>query len=178
MKNNIFFLDLEASSLSWNSYPIEIAWGNSLGTIQSYLISPESIKEWDEWSIKSEKIHGIKRTILLKKGYSPHMICDLLAESLTNKKVYTDNPCWDSMWLYKLFQCCNKPIPHINIRHIEELLIETICPGEEKRIEKLYFCLKLQEKAREKVMSRHRAMVDVEYLIHLYSMAKEYNNNE
>ena len=38
------FLDIEASSLSNTSYPIEIAWSDGQGNIESYLINPYPIR--------------------------------------------------------------------------------------------------------------------------------------
>lgn len=39
-----YFLDLEASSLSDNGYPIEVAWVDEFGHAEEYLIHP--VEEW------------------------------------------------------------------------------------------------------------------------------------
>ncbi len=166
------FLDLEASSLSWNSYPIEIAWGNSLDNIENYLISPKNIKEWTDWSGDSEGLHGISRAMLMEKGVEPSVICSKFQQASQGCEVYTNNPCWDAMWLHKLFYFAGQDIPSVDIKHSDELFSKTLCTSTEKRLEGLYFCLKLKRRVSDEMRNRHRASVDVEYLIRTYNLAK------
>ena len=168
----LFFLDFEASSLSWESYPIEVAWGNELSNIESYLISPESIESWKDWNPESEKIHNISRLKLIQSGINPSKVCEMVTQNLSNCIVYTDNPCWDSLWIRRLFISCNIDLPPIDIRHIDSLLIETVCPNLSDRINGLFNILQLKVKSREMVKGQHRAAQDVEYLINLYKLAK------
>lgn len=169
---SIYFIDFESSSLSWNSYPIEVAWGKSIIDIQSYLISPREVEEWDDWNTESEKLHMLSREQIESVGEHPNIVCDALSKELTGKTVYSDNPNWDCMWLTKLFFVCNLPIPSIDFRHIDSLLIEIISPNPDDRVEGLYKALKLKAQARKMVVGRHRATLDVEYLIRLYELAK------
>jgi hypothetical protein len=169
---NHFFLDFEASSLSWESYPIEVAWGNELSNIMSYLISPESIDSWTDWNPESEKIHKINRLELIESGTNPTKVCELIANDLSSNVVYTDNPDWDSLWLRRLFMSCDVILPPIDIRHVDSLLIETVCPDPINRINGLFNILQLKSSSRKMVKGRHRAAVDVEYLINLYKLAK------
>jgi len=67
------FLDIEASSLSNSSYPIEIAWSDENENIESYLINPELIEEWTDWDFYSEhEIHGISRAMCSEKRIHHH----------------------------------------------------------------------------------------------------------
>ena len=166
------FVDFEASSLSRKSYPIEIAWGSSLDSIESYLISPKNIEQWSDWSTDSEEIHGIDRATLIERGAEPSEICSEFLRVSEGCEVYTNNPCWDSMWLYKLFFFSEQDIPSVNIRHFDELLSNTVCPNTEKRVEGLYSCLKLKTEVGNEMRNRHRAAIDVEYLIRVYNLAK------
>lgn len=168
------FLDFEASSLSWDSYPIEIAWGSSTKNIKSYLISPKSIKEWTDWNDEAQKLHGIERTMLLEKGIEPAIICNEFEQSVKGAEIYTDNPCWDAMWLYKLFFFSGRDIPPVDIKHFDELLSSIVCPNIENRVKGLYICLKLKSKVSNEMKIKHKASADVEYLIKTYNLAKKY----
>ncbi|MDY6988574.1 MAG: hypothetical protein SWQ30_11015 [Thermodesulfobacteriota bacterium] len=167
------FVDLEASSLSRKSHPIEIAWGSSLDDIESYLISPRNIEEWSDWSTDSEEMHGIDRATLMERGAEPSAICSPFIRACQGCEVYTNNPCWDSMWLYKLFFFSDQDVPSMDVRHFDELLSNTVCPNTEKRVEGLYACLDLKRKVGKEMRKRHRAATDVEYLIRVYHLAKD-----
>jgi len=70
------FLDIEASSLSNISYPIEIAWFDGQGNIESYLISPNPIGEWTDWDYYAQhEIHGISRAMCSEKGIHSELMC-------------------------------------------------------------------------------------------------------
>jgi len=63
------FLDIEASSLNDASYPIEIAWSDEKGNIESHLINPYAIEEWTDWDFYAEhKIHGLSRFMCRELG--------------------------------------------------------------------------------------------------------------
>lgn len=68
------FLDFEASSLSKQSYPIEVAWVFEDGRHRSHLIRPTP--EWTDWSHEAEQIHGISRSLLLTEGHSVHDVAN------------------------------------------------------------------------------------------------------
>jgi hypothetical protein len=96
------FLDFEASSLRDSSYPIEVAWGTSIGTIETHLISPEGISTWMDWAASAEHIHGISRSELLRNGTSPALVAKRLNEVLRGRRVFTDAPGFDGMWPARL----------------------------------------------------------------------------
>src|SRR5256885_12519007 len=97
------FIDLEASSLSSTSYPIEIARNAPDGTIEAYLISPAHIPHWTDWSVEAEQLHGITRATLLTDGKPPSWICRRMNHQLAGTVVYSDDPEYDQMWLATLF---------------------------------------------------------------------------
>jgi len=167
------FVDLEASSLSWHSYPIEIAWGSSLDDITSYLISPESINEWTDWSMDAQDLHGISRSMLIERGTEPEVVCREFMRASEGLEVYTNNPCWDAMWLYKLFFFAKQKIPIVNVRHFDELLINTVCPRMEKRLQGLYSCIRIKTRVSNEMRRQHRAGADVEYLIRTYNLVEQ-----
>ncbi|HEY6331152.1 MAG TPA: transcriptional regulator [Blastocatellia bacterium] len=172
------FLDFEASSLSPQSYPIEVAWNLADGSIESYLISPRDIDAWTEWDPEAELIHGIPRNELLASGYPPSTVCGFAIQSLADRTLYSDAPSYDGMWLAKLFSVCPGPRPTIQIRHVDELLIQILSPdglrtaNASARTQALAKIAALKIEARKQKPRRHRAAWDVEYLFCLWQLAK------
>lgn len=175
--NNPIFIDFEASSLSFISYPIEIAWGNSINKIQSFLISPKNVSGWNDWSIQSQFVHGIDRGILFSKGIDPNIIAHKITNELVNMKVYSDNPDYDAMWMKTLFDATEIDYPDIDLLHLDSLLIETICPDSFNRIEHLPKLIEIKMKARKIVNYQHRAKYDVWYLIETWNLSKIYRKS-
>src|SRR5262245_10381901 len=92
------FLDFEASSLSVNSYPIEVAWSLEDGSIEQHLISPAAFEGWTDWDPKAEQVHGISREELLTNGESPKSVCGRMNSELFGETVYSDAALYDGMW--------------------------------------------------------------------------------
>ncbi|HEU4389252.1 MAG TPA: hypothetical protein VFV34_15725 [Blastocatellia bacterium] len=164
------FLDFEASSLSDRSYPIEVAWNLSDGTVEAHLISPASIEAWTDWSAEAEMVHGIARTRLLAHGESPHSVCDRMNGELGGRIVYTDAPSFDGMWLAAMFDACRRPV-QFELRHIDDLLVKMVCPELPGRTYGLLKIDLLKQEARRLKPRQHRAAWDVEYLIQLWRLA-------
>jgi hypothetical protein len=98
------FMDFEASSLDIPaSYPIEVAWLNSTGSIEAYLINPEPIATWHNWEPASQEIHGISREYLIENGKPPAWVARRMNESLSGQTVYWDGGIYDSHWCAMLF---------------------------------------------------------------------------
>jgi hypothetical protein len=113
-------LDIEASGLHFDSYPIEIAVlvGDD---VRSWLIKPQP--GWDYWSETAEEMHGISRAILEKEG----MAAEVVAEQLNDLAVesggvlYSDAAFWDEDWIKTLFFAVKLPM-QFRISSIFELL--------------------------------------------------------
>jgi len=98
------FLDVEASSLSMDSYPIEIAWSDNQCKIESHLINPYSIDSWTDWDYNAQQIHGISRKECRKKGVHPCFLCSRMSESITpGETVYADGVPIDEGWIDVLY---------------------------------------------------------------------------
>jgi hypothetical protein len=166
------FLDFEASSLSSGSHPIEVAWSLTDGSIESHLISPAGIEHWTDWSILSEKVHGITRDELLAHGKSPEWICNRMSEQLLNQTVYTDNPDYDGMWLAEMFSVGRGRLK-FRLGLVDELLFGRVYPNPASRAVAMENIQEMKEEARRRVGGQHRARLDVQYLIELYRIAKE-----
>lgn len=101
-KRLITFLDIEASGIHQDSYPIEIAWCDTEGNCDEFLISPAA--QWRHWSYEAERLHGISRAQLSNQGLDICTACLRLNDHLGCEFVYSDAEEADSQWLNKLFQ--------------------------------------------------------------------------
>ena len=159
------FLDIEASSLSYKSHPIEVGWSDSTGRIVSFLIKPEQTwLDWDEYAEQS--IHHISRDKLNSEGLPASIIVEKMTEALAGTTVYTSDPTFDSMWCQKLFasNSTSKSLP-FKFGTFYTLLeshfgVEGM-PNESTM-------LITQKRVRENIEMRHRATADVQYLRDLY----------
>jgi len=167
------FVDLEASSLRSNSYPIEVAWNFADDSIESYLISPVGIEQWTDWSTESQGIHGIRRQELIEKGRDPAWICARMNQQLEGKVVYSDNPEWDGRWLEELFRIAGGDVMGFTVGSSEGLLFDQSFPDfvEWARYEERVKQLKYE--ARVRAGGQHRASMDVRYLVELWKLVRD-----
>lgn len=103
----IAFIDLEASGLGADSWPIEVGWCFPQGDPSAHLI--RTAKDWRDtaWDPNAEALHGISREVLARSGEEPKAVCAALNDALSGVKVYSDAPDWDGYWLYRLYQAAN-----------------------------------------------------------------------
>ena len=94
-------IDVEASGFGKGSYPIEVGFITSNQQISCSLIKP--IEAWSSWNNDVEKVHGIKRELLMTKGKSIHEIATWLNESFNGEVVYSDAWMNDMCWLGCLY---------------------------------------------------------------------------
>lgn len=105
--NDPIFMDIEASSLDSGSFPIEIAWVDSSGHGESYLISPRF--NWKGWSAASEKLHGISQSMLDSEGIPATTAAQLVYDTLHDRLIYSDNAAFDAYWLGMLLDLIGQP---------------------------------------------------------------------
>lgn len=168
------FLDFEASSLSHNSHPIEVAWSDEQGQLQSYLIKPED--DWTDWdSFAEQAIHHISRVQLHKEGISAEFVVAKMRQQLSGKTVYSADPAFDRMWCEKLFdyQGDSSALP-FRVAGFGEALQQHFgvkaLPDETQIIA-------IQTEIRQGIGSRHRAAADVQYLRDVYKALIALNQN-
>jgi len=115
---DLIFLDFEASSLSDYSWPIElgIAWitPEQLVKSEAKLIRPRH--EWprSDWSRRSEAIHGIALKEVESDGTDASAVAGWYLEQTIGKKVISDNPRWEALWLKRLLKTLTRE-PTISI---------------------------------------------------------------
>jgi hypothetical protein len=110
----IAFIDFEASSLTFASYPIEVGWVLEDGVGESHLIQP--VPSWNDWDLESAAMHGITREMLAADGVPAADVARRLHQVLASHDVYTDAPTADQIWLTTLMRTAGLlPMP---LRHI------------------------------------------------------------
>lgn len=114
------FIDFEASSLSLlDSYPIEVGICLSSGEVKSWLITPHVL--WRDWSVESERVHGISKDILLSEGVHYKSVAEQLNQVIGHQTIYCDAVAHDSFWLHRLFRASGIK-PHFSLECIMTLL--------------------------------------------------------
>lgn len=107
----MIFLDFEASSLSNNSYPIEVGWcDHALTRGWSAIIRPHP-DMWGDWSPAAEAIHGLSRERIERDGMPLAEVMAKLNADLAGEEVISDNPGHEAMWLGELARAAGiKPL--------------------------------------------------------------------
>lgn len=145
-------LDIEASGIHPESYPIEIGICLANGKTWCSLIKPSD--KWTHWDKEAEAIHGISHSDLIKHGKEPEDIAQELNSLLNSLTVYSDCSVLDQPWLNQLFQETNIN-PSFCLRDMMYLMEEE---GYEKLIETK------QQIAKKLQIERHRASNDARIL--------------
>jgi hypothetical protein len=118
----IVFLDFEASSLTKQSYPIEVAWVFEDGRSQSLLIRPNP--DWTDWADEAARIHGITRSQLENEGTDVRDVVAVMMEALSGNQLYASSPSWDGKWLSVLLRGAGVPRHALRLRKSDDLFAE------------------------------------------------------
>jgi hypothetical protein len=116
-----FIIDIEASGLGSNSYPIEIGVALESGMRYSTLIKPAG--DWTHWDDNAEKTHGITRDILDRHGRPIKEVAAKLNDLLEKRFVYSDGWVVDKPWVTQLFAAARLP-QFFTVSAIETILSE------------------------------------------------------
>ncbi len=112
-------LDIEASGLGRNSYPIEIGYVLPDGHAYCTLIEPEP--HWTHWDAQAAALHGIRREQLRERGLPTRDVALLLNTQLAGLTVYTDGWANDFTWLGVLYEAAGM-VPHFKLDNLRSLL--------------------------------------------------------
>lgn len=145
-------LDIEASGLGRQSYPIEVGCILPDGKTFCSLIRPEP--EWLHWDPEAEKLHRISRELTVKAGRSACDVAHLLNGHLRGLTVYSDGWANDFTWIAALFEAVELS-PYFKLENLRSLLSEdeAACWHDVK-----------QQVANELGLQRHRASSDARVL--------------
>ena len=113
-------IDIEASGLRPESYPIEIGVYDVDNPNNSFDFFIKPDPEWTFWDDRAEEIHGIPRECIETKGISIYRACEILNARL-GANVLSDAVSFDSMWLDRLFETANAT-PVFKVRSVYEFV--------------------------------------------------------
>ncbi len=116
-----YIIDIEASSLSSNSYPIEIGLALENGERICFLIRPEN--EWTEWDKAAENVHHITQKVLFDCGLTVKEVAKKLNNRLKGKTLYSDGWAVDKSWINRLFFAARVDM-EFEVSPIERILSE------------------------------------------------------
>jgi hypothetical protein len=160
------FLDFEASSLSDDSYPIEVGWVGEDGGCESHLIRPAP--QWTDWDGAAEATHGLTRERLQREGEPHDEVARRALAQLTGHEVFVTAPSWDGKWMSVLLRSAGLPRHALRLRDSDEAHRAAIADalGEGRGEAELRSrAVGLIAQARRKVQPdapRHRALADAE----------------
>lgn len=101
----ISIIDIEASGLGPESYPIEIAAYNGVELSYSVLINPDTAEDWSHWDyIAEEDIHGISREFLQEHGEDAFLTVIRMNKVLDGQVLYSDALDSDLFWVRRLYE--------------------------------------------------------------------------
>lgn len=158
--SDINLIDIEASGLHCESYPIEIAVHVN-GKLSAWLIRPQP--GWTHWDPDAEALHGLSYEQLMREGKSAGFVASELNRILSgvHNVVHSDAASWDSEWLNTLYMSTGVK-QAIEVRPIEDRLVATALER---------FTLKLEELQEAREAERHRAAADVSMILDAYRWA-------
>jgi hypothetical protein len=157
---DIQLIDVEASGLHFDSYPIEVAI-LSIEQPQSWLIAPQPT--WTYWDPNAEALHGISRDLLRSEGMSCALVAAQLSAAIRSEDrvLYSDAAEWDWDWIRTLYLSVDAVLD-FNVLSIQQLMTSRqveVFNSEKRRL------------AEVKTYRLHRAASDVALLAHAYRSA-------
>lgn len=154
-------IDIEASSLSSNSHPIEIGLALEDGNRFCTLIKPSP--NWTDWDLKAEATHNIHQQTLAEHGKPVTEVAQTLNTLLAGRTLYSDGWVVDKPWLSKLFYAA-KISMNFEVQPLEMILSEP-------QMEKWH---QVKEKVTQQSgLQRHRASNDAWIIQQTYRLTAE-----
>lgn len=119
----LLFLDLEASALDPDSWPIEIgcAWFSAgRMRVRSTLIVPRNAWPRDVWSAEAEAMHGLTRENLMTGRPADLVAAD--TDAFADFTIVSDNAVWDQLWLDRL----REGRPRLEVQPLRRVAVERL----------------------------------------------------
>lgn len=161
------WLDVEASGLAKDSYPIEIGWCDFAGNTGNVLIKP--CPEWTHWDGQAEALHGISRAQLEQSGQPVAVVAKIMAEVVAGKVVFSDSTSYDQTWLFRLFNAAGWPGVPCRLEDADALLVDVVKKGRLGAIDKIEIDMTAQKVA----PITHRAADDARHWATMTRLAWE-----
>jgi hypothetical protein len=165
--SELVFIDCEASGLHSTSYPIEVGWATLDLSCEGFLIRPHSSwSEWD-WSLESEKIHGIRRVECIMSGIDVREAAERLNREWGGRVVISDAPGFDGPWIARLFDAAGVD-PAFPVRLVPGMAaIRDEIDARRKDL------MAIEQRLSRVIPRPHRAAADAKYLAALWRCAHE-----
>jgi len=169
----IVFLDFEASSLSKKSYPIEVAWVMENGAEFASLLRP--IRDWTDWSVDAERIHGLSRERLHDEGQPVNEVAHRMVKALSGHDLYASAPSWDGKWLSVLLRAAGLPRHALRLRLSDDAFSEAARSILGPEAQEAQVAQLVDEVIRETEPARpaHRALDDARLELRRWEMVRE-----
>lgn len=128
----ILFIDLEASALDPQSYPVEVGWSPGLdgAAWQSVLIRPTD--DWSlngSWAQDSAAVHGISRKLLADEGLDARDVAQMVDRAIAGRILVSDAPDIDLRWLIRLYEAAGVTWPGrriVDVAALQNALITSL----------------------------------------------------
>jgi hypothetical protein len=156
----LVFLDFEASSLSDDSYPIEVGWVFEDGRAEGHLIRPAPA--WTDWDPTAEAVHGIPRARLLAEGVPHEIVARRLVDVLTPHQILATAPSWDGKWLSLLLRASGFPRHALRLENSEVALRAAARGSDQSVSDEAALAIMQAARDEEHAPPRHRAIADAE----------------
>lgn len=147
-------LDIEASGVGRDSYPVEIGFVLPDGQTWCTLVHPAPA--WTHWDPAAEKVHHIPLATLIRHGRDVVEVATQLNERLQGLTMYCDGWAHDYVWLSALFEAAGRT-PSFKLDNLRALLTEQ---------EAAFWDIVKTQVATEMRLQRHRASSDAKILQH------------
>jgi DNA polymerase III epsilon subunit-like protein len=168
------FLDIEASGLAADCYPIEVGWASVDGAgaivTDAMLIRPP--EEWlvrGAWDPIAQQLHGISLDDLLRVGKYPMDVAQRMNERLRGRILYSDSA-YDGDWVQRLFEDANERMAfEMALKSADTLIVEL---ADRLAIGDLDYTAAEREAAR-RAPRTHRAAADATYWATLWRLVRD-----
>lgn len=115
-------IDIEASGLDADAWPIEIAWASIDRAPQSLRLDPTGVDGWRHWCPFAEEVHGISRAELVRSGMQPVLAFDRLLVAWQGCRLHSNAPLRDGSWLLAFHRIpCITEVPWV-VEDLQQLL--------------------------------------------------------
>jgi len=122
--DRIALIDVEASSLGRDSYPIEVGWCFAdTAEVESHLIRP--LPDWSDWDVQAEAVHRIGRRELEQHGRAADQVSARMSAALRDRTLWADGSL-DQRWINRLFAGAGLLAPEV--RPFDQLLDQVVRP--------------------------------------------------
>lgn len=97
------FIDIEASGLSEDSFPLEIGWTIDGEHVESFLIKPDNTWNLNSWSSNAHVLHNISLKDVMDFGHNANIITQKMNSDLNGFVLLSDSVSHDIRWTNMLF---------------------------------------------------------------------------